>query len=30
MNAIPGGDGIDFEPPRLQLTIEPTQGLQAD
>ncbi len=30
MNAIAGGDGIDFEPPSLQLTIEPTQGLQSD
>ena len=30
MNAIPGGDGIDFAPPRLQLTIQAAQDLQAD
>ena len=30
MNAIPGGDGIDFEPPTLQLTIKAAQVLQAD
>jgi PHD/YefM family antitoxin component YafN of YafNO toxin-antitoxin module len=30
MNAIPGGDGIEFEPPTLQLTTQTAQGLQAD
>ena len=30
MNAIPGGEGIDFEAPILQLQIQPAQLLQAD
>jgi len=30
MNAIPGGEGIDFEAPNLQLQIQPAQLLQAD
>ncbi len=30
MNAIPGGEGIDFEAPNLQLQIQPAQFLQAD
>ena len=30
MNAIPGGVGIDFEAPNLQLQIQPAQLLQAD
>jgi hypothetical protein len=30
MNAIPGGDGMEFEPPTLQLTINPAPVLQAD
>jgi PHD/YefM family antitoxin component YafN of YafNO toxin-antitoxin module len=30
MNAIPGGDGIEFDPPTLKLTTQTAQGLQAD
>ena len=30
MNAIPGGEGIDFEAPNLQLQIQPAQLLQTD
>ncbi len=30
MNAIPGGEAIDFEAPNLQLQIQPAQLLQAD
>ena len=30
MNAIPGGDGMEFEPPTLQLTINPAPVLRAD
>jgi prevent-host-death family protein len=30
MNAIPGGEGIDFEAPNLQLQIQPVQLLQTD
>ena len=30
MNAIPGGEGIDFEAPNLKLQIQPAQFLQAD
>jgi hypothetical protein len=30
MNAIPGGEGIDFELPNLQLQIQSAQLLQAD
>ena len=30
MNAIPGGEGIEFEAPNLQLQIQPAQLLQAD
>ncbi len=30
MNAIPGGEGIDFEAPNLQLQIQPAQLLEAD
>ena len=30
MNAIPGGEGIEFEAPNLQLQIQPAQLLQTD
>ena len=30
MNAIPGGEGIDFEAPNLQLQIQDAQLLHAD
>ena len=30
MNAIPGGEGIDFDPPTLLLHIQPATLLQAD
>jgi PHD/YefM family antitoxin component YafN of YafNO toxin-antitoxin module len=30
MNAIPGGEGIDFEAPNLQLQIQPAKLLHAD
>jgi PHD/YefM family antitoxin component YafN of YafNO toxin-antitoxin module len=30
MNAIPGGEGIDFEAPNLQLQIQSAQLLHAD
>jgi PHD/YefM family antitoxin component YafN of YafNO toxin-antitoxin module len=30
MNAIPGGEGIDFEAPNLQSQIQPAQLLQTD
>ena len=30
MNAIPGGEAIDFEAPNLQLQIQPAQLLQTD
>ncbi len=30
MNAIPGGEGIDFEAPNLQLQIQPAQLLHTD
>jgi PHD/YefM family antitoxin component YafN of YafNO toxin-antitoxin module len=30
MNSVPGGEGIDFEVPNLQLQIQSAQLLQAD